>query len=208
VIGERYGRNCVVIPNCYDEENTLWAVRKKRETVNIGWIGTATHREDFELAREPLLQILSECKEAKIVIGLDPKIYEMFKEIPENRKMFIPALPYQEYPSFYAYTDIMLAPLLDTYFARAKSDIKLVEAGAASQPFVASALPFYTDWCNITPYSPGLIADEPDMWYAQLKRLVDTKIVRVTKGAQNHINAQTRTSEKTSRLWDQLLRSL
>lgn len=192
----RYGRDAVIIPNCWDETNKLWQSRLQRNTVNIGWVGTQTHWEDFQLVKDALMQVLSERPSTKVVIGLDDKIYNLFESLPENRKLYIPGMPYQIYPAFYGYTDIVLAPLLDNHFNRAKSEIKLIEAGAASRAWVASPMPFYYDW-----YYGGVFASTPENWYSQIIGLVDNPPDMLNQGEVGHAKALTRTSEIIAREW-------
>jgi glycosyltransferase involved in cell wall biosynthesis len=194
----------VVIPNCWDEENPLWDVPKlPSDMVRIGWIGTTTHFEDFQIARDALQLVMAERPLTKAVIGLDPKIYDLFGDIPETRKLFIPGMSYNEYPAFYKYTDIILVPLLDTHFNRAKSEIKLIEAGAAGQPWLASPLPAYLEWG-----AGGVYANTLDEWVGKLRVLVDSPELRATIGAQGRARAERFTSELMAKQWQILLETL
>lgn len=203
----RYGRETVIIPNCWDEENKLWGRKQKRETVNIGWIGTTTHKMDFEIVRTVLHEILEEQPMAKLVIGLDFEIYRAFETVPEHQKLFIPGMSYEEYPNFYYYCDIILAPLLDTYFNRAKSDIKLVEAGAAGLSWVASQIPFYERWGG-GKGGGGYIAHNRDEWKNLITFLIVNKGARESIGMEGNLVSQSRTSELMAKEWQILIESL
>lgn len=196
----RYGREAVIIPNCWDETNRLWQSNMGHNTVNIGWVGTQTHWEDFQLVKDALLQVLSERPNARVVIGLDDKLYKLFESLPEDRRMFIPGLPYEIYPVFYQYTDIVLAPLLDNYFNRAKSEIKLIAAGAASRAWIASPMPFYREW-----EVGGVFADTQEQWKEKILMLVDNNEMRLCDGSAGHDKALTRTSEIIAREWQILV---
>jgi glycosyltransferase involved in cell wall biosynthesis len=178
----RYGREATVIPNCYNEENVLWSKpHPKRDKVNIGWVGTATHREDMLLVKDALMKLAGEREDVKVVIGGDYEIFKLFYDLPEHKKLFIPYAPYEQYPAFYYNLDILVAPLIDNNFNRAKSDIKLVEAGAAGIPYICSDIPMYHDYWK--QYGGGWLCG-PDAWYNLLLAMVEKKTERFNIGMQ------------------------
>jgi glycosyltransferase involved in cell wall biosynthesis len=134
-----------------------------------------------------------------MVIGSDITLYNRFAEFPENQKLYYPGLPYQVYPSFYKSCDVMVVPLEDNYFNRAKSDIKLLETEAAALTWVASPLPMYTEYW---PY--GLFATTTDEWYNQLVQLLDNRESQID--IENRIaRVGMRRSEVMARKWEDLV---
>jgi glycosyltransferase involved in cell wall biosynthesis len=137
--------NPYVISNGWNSDDD-WDKPIDRYGITIGWTGTITHREDFKLIEEPVKDILNDYPYVKLIIGVDEEIYKRFSKIPENQKVFVPMMPYHRYVWKIKTFDILLAPLVNDEFNQFKSDIKLVEAGAAGIPWVASPIKNYEDW--------------------------------------------------------------
>jgi glycosyltransferase involved in cell wall biosynthesis len=177
-----------VIPNGWGESE-WWGWKFQRDTVNIGWGGTITHRADFVLCMDALLEIAYKYKYSKIVIAGDPEIYKMLKPVKEEQKMFLPMVRYEDYPHTLMYYDILLAPLENNYFNNAKSDIKLVDAGAAKIPYVASDVPIYQDnlWND-----GGYLVSGKDSWFNALEELVLYPEIRKEKGERCRRAAEAR----------------
>ncbi|WP_322807399.1 tetratricopeptide repeat protein [Thermanaerothrix sp.] len=206
ILGERYGslaRRVQVIPNGWDDENPNWEKpAPPRQRVSIGWAGTATHREDILLVRNELLHFLRSHPEVTLVIGGDSQIFELFKPLPERQKVFLPFRPHNEYPLMLANFDILLAPLSNTRFNQAKSDIKLVEAGARRLPWVASPLPAYRAWGV-----GGILAETPSSWGDALSTLVQDSSLRQQLAAAGRKKSEER-NRHVFELWTSLLKTL
>lgn len=166
--------NIHIIPNGWSMANEYWMSKRSinKDRIVIGWGGTITHREDIQMCVQPVKKILRENPKAMISIAGDPNIYRMFATVKENQKNFIPMVPYDMYPMTLSHWDIMLVPLLNNRFNNAKSDIKLVDAGARGIPYIASDMPVYQNW----PGGGVLAAD--DEWYEALKLLVENEDIR------------------------------
>lgn len=206
VLQDRYSRDGIIIPNCWDEEDGQWYkphIPQDADYVTILFSGTPTHREDFKLVYPALNRILTEREDVHIAVNVDWEIYKQFDHIPQNRKMFIPGVPYEEYPACLRWGDIMVVPLQDDYFNRAKSDVKVMEAGAATLPWVASPLPQYQAWGV-----GGLFADSETEWYSAMSSLIDDCLLRAYHAKQGHEKALTRTSQVTGKSWIELLGGL
>jgi glycosyltransferase involved in cell wall biosynthesis len=199
----RYGRESVVINNYYDEENPLWKIPAPKHMFSIGWIGTDTHRQDFNLAFEAISRILSEREDVRVVIGNDPGIYNKFEAVPERQKLFFLGLAYPIYPVFYKFCDVVVSPLEDNYFNRAKSDIKLLEANASGVPWVASPLPMYFDY----RYG-GMFAKTPEDWYSCLTEFMTNSEILKADTNIGSGNADGRTSRIMAKKWEKLISSL
>ena len=195
----RYRTPGIVIPNCWDEENPNWLSKKpKRKTINIGFSGTRTHRDDFRVVEPTLKKLLAENNKLKMVVSVDDTIYRCFSDVPEGQKVFIPGISYKDYPLVFQYIDILVVPLKDTRFNRAKSDIKNLEAGASRTPWVASNIPVYAEW------GVGGLIVKGDDWETPLRSLIDDAELRKEYGDSGHLKAMTRTSEVIGRMWVEL----
>lgn len=206
ILMERYNLEGFIIPNCWDEQNEQWSAPKihtanfKRGDVVFGWMGSATHIQDFMLLRDSLAQVVVNCENARVFIGGDPEIYNLLGAVPECRKMFMPGLEYGEYPMMYRYCDYIMAPLEDNHFNRAKSDIKLIEAGARGIPWLASPVGAYNNW-------PG------GGWYVNDGGWFDTLFeaasrVGEDRGWEGHAAAIGRTSAIYGQAWLHLVEGL
>jgi glycosyltransferase involved in cell wall biosynthesis len=182
-----FNRNIQVIPNGWSADNPYWKRFYPHDGVHIGWAGTITHREDFKLCLSALLEVTRRYPEAKIFIGGDVEIYQMLKQVPEKQKFFLPMMTYEDYPHMLGFFDILIAPLIDDEFNRAKSDIKLVDAGAKGIPWVASSIEFYREWKD-----GGYIAGYKDDWIQALSHLVRMPGHREDVGEWGHKKALTR----------------
>lgn len=207
VLAERYGRfarRVAVIPNGWDSSNPAWAQPlPPRATLNIGWAGTRTHRADVELVRTALVRVIRRFPQTHLVIGGDPQVYELFAPLPERRRSFRPMVAFDDYPALLAQFDIWLAPLQANAFNQAKSDIKLVEAGARGLPWVASPLPAYRAWA-----AGGLLADTPADWLAALERLIQTPDLRHNLGQAGRQKAAERSAAACAARWQAVLADL
>ena len=176
-----------IIPNGWSKEPPYWGTTYPRDTVNIGWGGTITHRKDFDLTMLSIRTIIKSMKNVKIIIAGDPHIYKLFKNTPEQQKVYVPMVQYTDWPHTLTYFDILLAPLVNDPFNAAKSDIKLIDAGAASIPWVASPVPEYVSWKD-----GGVLASSPHEWQEALQTLVDSEELRIKLGQEGHQKAQMR----------------
>lgn len=197
ILADRYKKDGIIIPNCWDEENEGWALPKHQHPgrVTVGWSGTTTHREDFKLVEPTLKKLLLEYDNLDIVISLDDQIYGSFFETAEERKTYLPGVPYPDYPRTFHWFDILIVPLRDTIFNRAKSDIKLVECGASRTAWIASDMPVYREWGE-----GGLLVENND-WETPLRQLIENETIRKELTEKGHDKSLTRTSEEYCQKW-------
>ncbi len=204
VLAERYqalARRVVVVPGGWLRTNALWdKPAPRRDTLNIGWIGGQSDIADLNAIRADILQLVRQTPNVLLVLGGDPAAFDLFDTLPELRRLFLPMLSFDDYPFMLAHCDILLAPLRDTPFNQAKSDLKLLEAGLRRIPWVASPRPAYVAWAE-----GGLLADQPGEWLTALKRLTGEAALRQTLGAAGRHKAETRESAPLSKLWQELL---
>lgn len=166
----------------------------------LGWAGTTTHRVDIQEMRVGVLRALEQRPQARLVIIGDPGVYQVFKTLPAAQCTYRPGVPFAQYPKLLAEFDILLAPLEDNAFNRAKSDLKLLEAGICGIPWVASPLPAYRDWGV-----GGLFAATPDEWEQALLRLMDDADLRRRLGAEGRAQAEMREISHIVRLWEAII---
>ena len=192
--------NIKVIPNGWSADNFNWMVRRTmyKDRFIIGWGGTITHREDFQMCVNPIKRVLKTYPQAMVCIAGDHEIYNLLKAVPEKQKLFIPMTYYDLYPAVMGWWDVMLAPLLDNEFNRAKSDIKLVDAGAKGIPFICSDMPVYTNW----PGGGIAIPDEDKSWYESMALLIEDKDLYRTLAHNGREAAKLREMTKLAKVWN------
>jgi glycosyltransferase involved in cell wall biosynthesis len=159
--------NSELVRIAIDYDYHYWNIPKKRDTINVGWVGGAAHEQDLKLIKGIGSWVLNNFKNTKFVLGgwssrvtakgTSRDIYHEGKKNlwvrylnllfskPCNRsriKILRNRPPYL-YPLMISDIDIMLAPLVKNPYNEAKSRIKLIEASAYSIPAVTS---------NISPY--------------------------------------------------------
>lgn len=194
--------NVRVIPNGWSASNPNWYTKRHiySDSVFIGWAGTITHREDFAVCLDAVRQALKKHKEARVLIAGDVEIYRKFKRISEKKKLYIPMMPYRLYPVLLSFCDIFLAPLEDNFFNRAKSDIKLVDAGAKGIPYIASNMTVYQSWGG-----GGILASTPDEWFEAIDKLVSDRVLRAKYAEEGHKLAQERLMSKLIDQWLEII---
>lgn len=201
VLAERYENPGAVLMNPWDDENKRWGLKMHThpDCVTFGWAGTPTHRKDFEIVFPALERLMNEDARVRVMIGADMDIYAKFSAFGPTRKTFIPAVPFDVYPIFTQNCDVWIAPLEDTFFNQAKSDIKIVDAVAGRVPWLASPLPQYQAWAEAGQASGRIVAN--DQWYTELAALVDSPLVRRSMAGRGEVLAQTRTATAYGAQW-------
>lgn len=172
---------CEVVPNALEERLWLEAAhpvtpRLQTDIVRIVYMGTVTHAQDFRLIEEPL-QRLSDEFGANIEIELIG-VLSSNEELPSCCKIrAIPTDVASSYPAFVRWIqsqkpwDIGLAPLIDSPFNRAKSEIKFLDYTAMGAVPVCSDLPPYR---KIGRHEDNcmLVSNKKETWFTALRRLI------------------------------------
>ena len=137
--------------------------------VKIGYFsGSISHNENFELIKPAIQSLLAVYKnmELHIVGHLD---------IPEDMKPYQQQIVVHDYvdwkdlPQLISQVDINLAPLVDSVFNRAKSEIKWMEAALVKVSTVASHIGAFSDM--VKDGETGLLAKDGE-WKEKLESLI------------------------------------
>jgi glycosyltransferase involved in cell wall biosynthesis len=201
----RFNSNVHILPNYVDFGLLPWKdvdggkvpdiLLNDSEYVRIGWGGSNTHDADLMSCASAVEQIMQEFPMTKLVfMGWDYR--HMFPSIPVERMEWLASTYGHEdcVGDYYkelneARLDIGIAPIEDTTFNRAKSDIKILEYSIFGIASLASDVAPYTDFekaCRHpeTGQKGVLLARSPRDWYKHLRRLVESKELREKLGAQ------------------------
>lgn len=181
---EKRTRRVEVIPNYIPLDDWPKAEPHGTNEFRILWAGSPSHFGDLEVVSEALWSFLRERNRAKVVFfGRAPK------RIPDDIRSRIETIPFSsfaEYPHRLAdvKADVAIAPLSNTIFNVAKSNIKLLEYGACGYPIIAS---------NVGPYSEAMMSSlpkaspwvvTPDGWLSALNKFYDNPDFRA-EAAEN-----------------------
>ena len=159
-------------------------IEKDENKLIIGYFsGSITHNEDFELVIPDLIRLFDAYPQLHLKIAgiLDvPAALEPYKE----RVMTSGFVDWRELPKVMVDCDIILAPLVDTIFNRAKSENKWLEAGLVKVPTVASQVGAFAE--QVKDGETGLLVGADNDWYAALDRLITDKTLRTQLGENAH----------------------
>ncbi|NMG64458.1 glycosyltransferase [Azoarcus indigens] len=187
-----YNPKVHVQPNPIDEQ--IWTARppavKPNRRLRVGFAGSATHVSDLRLVEEALLEILARHGD-EVELCLFGCATERLASQPGVLTIG-GGLPYAAYAETLCQlqVDIGIAPLVDTPFNQAKSDIKWLEYSMAGIAGIYSRLPPYG---QIADGETGLlVGKEPAEWVAALERLLQDHALRhrIASQAQREVLAQ------------------
>ena len=199
-IKTEFDHDSSVIPNGW-KKTDVWdkqCLFHKPQMKTILWGGTITHRADFELCKDAVLEICKKDKDTRIVIMGDYELYKPFIQLHDTQRLYLPTLPFKKYVYMLGLADVILAPLLNDEFNKSKSDIRLVQATAKKIPFVASDVINYRNFYNEATHC-GYIAKNKDEWISGIKSAFDLTISRRPK----HI--MQREQKEISKLWEKAI---
>jgi hypothetical protein len=167
----------------------------------VGWIGSRADLADLQLVKAEVIQFVRQTPEAVLVVGDSPAAFDTFDALPEQRRLYLPLVGFDDYPFMVAHCDVLLAPGRDSTANQARSDLRLVEAGVRRIPWVASPLPAYSEWG-----AGGLWAgDQPGQWLAALKKLAGDAALRQTLGEAGRKKAESREGAPLAEMWQNLM---
>lgn len=185
------------IPDGWSNKNPFWAKPAAlRSSIHIGWVGSSGQLEDLAQIRRVINRVMREFSNVQLVIIGNAQAYRLFDAIPENRRMFLPALGPSEYPFLLSQVDILVAPLRNDPYHMASSDRVLMEAGARGIPWLASPAPAFKRWQD-----GGLTCGSLDEWYINLRQLISDVDLRRRFGQAGRESARTREMHHLSSLW-------
>jgi O-antigen biosynthesis protein len=184
-----YNKNIYVVPNFLSRDKWTLPQNKKIDNYQrIGWAGGNAHKDDLRMVSSAIEKIIQENKD-KVKLEtmglLKEELTGIFKL--EEFHDICPKCDYQgdtmtytgetldNYPLVLANYgwDVAIAPIINTAFNCAKSDLKLKEYSAIGYPIVASAVTPYIeakkDGCDV------LLAETHEEWYNSIKELLNNE---------------------------------
>jgi glycosyltransferase involved in cell wall biosynthesis len=175
----------VVLPNFLDER--LWVQPNDSVPclndgiIRILYMGTATHDIDYAFM-ESVVERIERKFGAKVsfeIIGVTERKDLHFAV----RRIEPPTSALASYPAFVSWFvhqlrwDICIAPLIDTRFSRAKSNIKLLDYAALGLPIIASDVPPYRGTLQKAS-GVRLVENDAAAWEEALSELIENAQAR------------------------------
>jgi glycosyltransferase involved in cell wall biosynthesis len=167
----------------------------------VGWQGSATHDTDFKMILPALVRIMNDYPKVFLrMLGNTPPCVQ--NVIPTDRLQWADGVLFQDYPALLNFSgfDIGLAPVTDSKFNQAKSNLKWLEYSALGIPCVASRVYPYAR--SIVHGETGYLAASVDEWYTSIKALLDSPELRLEVGQRAKTHVWTNwTAEKHLMSW-------
>jgi glycosyltransferase involved in cell wall biosynthesis len=199
VLAERYraaGVNQVaVIANHLDSAVEGFAVKQPHEGVVVGWMAGTEHERDLSsLGIVDVLRRLLDTHPHLRVVTVGLRL-----PLRSERYEFRPKVPFGALLSAMADFDIGIAPLADTPFNHARSDIKLKEYAAVGAAWLASPVGAYRDMG--TKEGGQLVGDEG--WFDALDGLISGRFKRHRLSRQALRWARSQTIDRFASQWEE-----
>jgi len=169
----------VILPNTVDVKAFTPVVHTDRTPV-VGWVGSTMHRSgDVELLRGVLPPLVKDGSISLYHGGAGGLIsFASLLGMDDDSVATAPLCDASDYPNLLT-MDIGVAPLRDTPFNHAKSEIKLMEYSAAGIPWVATKISSYQRFADTM--GMGRLAKNGKQWISHIKALSDVN-VRIEEG--------------------------
>lgn len=175
---QNYCQNIEVLPNCVDLDFITKFKQREYDGIRIGYAAASGHQRDLMIAKNALMAILQENKDVTLHI-----FGAKHKELPNHKQ-----IKFHNWVTFDRYyrklatigLDIGIAPLEDTYYNRAKSNLRWLEYSSLKIPTIASPVAEFKN--TIKHAKDGFLAKEPMDWYKYLNFLVKDKKLRKEVG--------------------------
>jgi hypothetical protein len=178
-------------------KRSRWRAPKPPSEVTIGWVAATEHKIDLnELRmRAALQQVLDRHEHVRVVsVGLR-------LGLEGDRYQWLPPMRYEDLTEPIATFDIGIAPLVDTRFNRARSNIKLKEYAALGAAWLASPIGPYE---GLGEREGGRLVPD-DEWAQALERLVCEHRERDQLARRATGWGQGETIERNVERWEQVL---
>ncbi|MBN1267429.1 MAG: tetratricopeptide repeat protein [Anaerolineales bacterium] len=201
---QKPGRPIQMFPPVWNPGNELWhKPPEKREKIHLGLIGSQLQKGDAEVLKGPVETLFDLNENLMLMVLEDFSLLDLFSGINEQRKLFLPAGRFEDYPYQLSHIDILLIPGGDSPIHQTRSDRPLLEAGIRRIPWVASPCPSFKDW-----HEGGILIEKPLDWLSTLENLIAGEELRSVLGEAGSRQAQSRTIRQSISRWQELIRSV
>lgn len=166
-------------------EYSLACGKEHSDKVKIGYFsGSKTHMDDLNMILPVLKEILSKYPQVELFLTGELDLPQELMEY-QNQITMRGFVNWKDLPNLISKMDINLAPLCDTLFNAAKSEIKWMEAAFVKTCTVASRVGAFQE--NIDEDQTGMLCSTTQEWIESLSKLIDNPSERA-RLAQNAYN--------------------
>ena len=180
---EHHPRDIVhVCPNSLNVEkwDTATPAPDHGDEIWVGWAGGAAHIADVELIAPVVHQMLMRYPKVRFFWTRvpNPSLMRLAQTWRERCVCVDGWSSIEDWVDYYKVLnfDIALAPLIDTPFNRAKSNLKWLEAGVMRQPMVCSRVDPYVD--SVHNRRDGFLASRTSQFVRHVNALIESKTLR------------------------------
>lgn len=196
--------NIEIYPNFNDKDDWEPSARKDDGKIRIGYAGSITHSEDFQMVVPALKEVLTKYSNVELcLLGLmDKEAFEkakkQFRSVKGRVSLQLGTPSWVGYPELLASQgwDIGIAPLIPTKFNICRSHIKWHEYSMTGIATVASKTYPYSEEIQgkktIEHDKTGMLAETTEEWVKCLSDLIENPEKRkyLVKNAQDYIIEQ------------------
>ncbi|MFI5010240.1 MAG: hypothetical protein ACHQDY_08205 [Solirubrobacterales bacterium] len=199
VLAEKYraagADHVAVIGNHLDGELEGFGVRAAHPGVTVGWMAGAEHERDLGLL--PIVDVLGKLLDRHAEL----RVVTVGVRLPlrSERYEFRPKVPFGQLLGAMADIDIGIAPLADTAFNHARSDVKLKEYGAVGAAWLASPVGAYRERGG----GQGGRLVEDSEWFEALDSLIRSGFRRKRLSRQALKWARSQTIDRFAVRWEE-----
>jgi len=184
----------VVVGNYLDPDDLCSNRRATHDGVVVGWVAGLEHAADLPQLKivDALLRLLEVHAHMRVLtVGVRLPLHS-------DRYEHIKSVSHEELFRVVSGIDIGIAPLVDSPFNRARSDVKLKEYAAGGAAWVASPVGPYR---GLGEKQGGLLVED-DNWFDALDRLIRSRLLRARLSRRASRWAKSQTIDRHAPVWE------
>ncbi|MFQ9923473.1 MAG: ATP-binding cassette domain-containing protein [Beduini sp.] len=144
--------------------------------IRLGYFsGSITHNDDIQMITPTLIRLMNEYDNMELYFVGEITVPQEFEVFKDRIKVY-EFMDWEKLPAMIASVDISLAPLEDTLYNQAKSEVRWIESSLVKVPVIASNIGAYKRM--IEDHETGILCDKLEDWYDAIKELVENDILR------------------------------
>lgn len=188
-----YNKNVAVLKNCIDPLDAYVSKKNLSDKFRVGLIGSVTTNDDYVHIKDDLRKLDERGDVTIVIMGIryaDGSVIPFMKEDEDFWKSlknvewhhYVPVLSYMHAVSKLA-LDLAIIPRQDSYFNRAKSNLKFLEMSLLKIPVLAQNFegsPYLQDEPHVS------LVDAGKSWYYSVLEVMENHDEYVTKASKAH----------------------